>query len=103
MSAVLSQSIIIENVTGADGTIGVGRAARAAPNGYQLSVGQWSTHVLDGAAYALPYDARHSIHAMQKELEVLKSGRARIAGIAASNVLAVEFAMIAAVNNHGRR
>jgi tripartite-type tricarboxylate transporter receptor subunit TctC len=65
MSAVLSQSIIIENVTGADGTIGVGRAA---PDGYQLSVGQWSTHVLNGAAYALPYDARHSIHAMQKEL-----------------------------------
>jgi len=56
MSAVLGQSIIIENVTGADGTIGVGRAARAAPDGYMLSVGQWSTHVLNGAAYALPYD-----------------------------------------------
>jgi tripartite-type tricarboxylate transporter receptor subunit TctC len=56
MSAALGQSIIIENVTGADGTIGVGRAARAAPDGYVLSVGQWSTHVLNGAAYALPYD-----------------------------------------------
>ena len=56
MSAVLGQSIIIENVTGADGTIGVGRVARAAPDGYLLSVGQWSTHVLNGAAYALPYD-----------------------------------------------
>jgi tripartite-type tricarboxylate transporter receptor subunit TctC len=56
MSAVLGQSIIIENVTGADGSIGVGRAARAAPDGYLLSVGQWSTHVLNGAAYALPYD-----------------------------------------------
>src|SRR6516225_11691402 len=56
MSATLGQSIIIENVTGADGTIGVGRAARAAPDGYLLSVGQWSTHVLNGAAYALPYD-----------------------------------------------
>ncbi len=54
--AVLGQSIIIENVTGADGTIGVGRVARAAPDGYLLSVGQWSTHVLNGAAYALPYD-----------------------------------------------
>jgi len=56
MSGKLGQSIIIENVTGADGTIGVGRVARAAPDGYLLSVGQWSTHVLNGAAYALPYD-----------------------------------------------
>jgi tripartite-type tricarboxylate transporter receptor subunit TctC len=56
MSAPLGQSIVIENVTGADGTIGVGRAARAAPDGYLLSIGQWSTHVLNGAAYALPYD-----------------------------------------------
>jgi tripartite-type tricarboxylate transporter receptor subunit TctC len=56
MSATLGQSIIVENVTGADGTIGVGRVARAAPDGYLLSVGQWSTHVLNGAAYTLPYD-----------------------------------------------
>jgi len=56
MSMTLGQSIIIENVTGADGTIGVGRVARATPDGYALSVGQWSTHVLNGAAYALPYD-----------------------------------------------
>src|SRR5499427_6031103 len=56
MSVTLGQSIIIENVTGADGTIGVGRVARAAPDGYLLSIGQWSTHVLNGAAYALPYD-----------------------------------------------
>ncbi len=56
MSATLGQSVIIENVTGADGTIGVGRVARAAPDGYMLSVGQWSTHVLNGAAYTLPYD-----------------------------------------------
>jgi tripartite-type tricarboxylate transporter receptor subunit TctC len=56
MSVPLGQSIVIENVTCADGTIGVGRVARAAPDGYTLSVGQWSTHVLNGAAYALPYD-----------------------------------------------
>jgi tripartite-type tricarboxylate transporter receptor subunit TctC len=56
MSAALGQGIVIENVTGADGSLGVGRAARAAPDGYMLSVGQWSTHVLNGAAYALPYD-----------------------------------------------
>src|SRR3984957_17452833 len=56
MSTALGASIVIENVTGADGSIGVGRVARAAPDGYLLSIGQWSTHVLNGAAYALPYD-----------------------------------------------
>jgi tripartite-type tricarboxylate transporter receptor subunit TctC len=56
MSASLGQPVIIENVGGADGTIGVGRAARAAPDGYTLSVGQWGTHVLNGAVYTLPYD-----------------------------------------------
>jgi tripartite-type tricarboxylate transporter receptor subunit TctC len=56
MRASLGQTVIIENVTGADGVIGVGRVARAVPDGYTLSIGQWSTHVLNGAAYALPYD-----------------------------------------------
>ena len=56
MRVLLGQTIIIENVTGADGSIGVGRVARAAPDGYTLSIGQWSTHVLNGAAYALTYD-----------------------------------------------
>ena len=56
MRVLLGQTVIIENVTGADGSIGVGRVARAAPDGYTLSIGQWSTHVLNGAAYALTYD-----------------------------------------------
>jgi tripartite-type tricarboxylate transporter receptor subunit TctC len=56
MRAALGQAVIIENVTGADGTIGVGRVARAAPDGYTLSVGQIGTHVLNGAAYSLRYD-----------------------------------------------
>jgi tripartite-type tricarboxylate transporter receptor subunit TctC len=56
MSVSLGQNIVIENVSGADGTIGVGRVARAKPDGYMLSVGAWSTHVLNGAAYALSYD-----------------------------------------------
>jgi tripartite-type tricarboxylate transporter receptor subunit TctC len=56
MRASLGQPIIIENVTGAGGSIGVGRAARAAPDGYTLSIGQWSTHVANGATYALQYD-----------------------------------------------
>ena len=42
--------------TGAAGTIGVGRAARAAPDGYTLSIGHLGTHVINGAIYSLPYD-----------------------------------------------
>jgi tripartite-type tricarboxylate transporter receptor subunit TctC len=53
---LLGQPVIIENVTGAGGTIGVGRVARAAPDGYTLSVGFLGTHVLNGAIYTLQYD-----------------------------------------------
>ena len=47
---------MVENVTGAAGTIGVGRVARANPDGYTLSVGHWSTHVVNGAVYPLNFD-----------------------------------------------
>jgi tripartite-type tricarboxylate transporter receptor subunit TctC len=56
MRSSLGQPIIIENVTGAAGSIGVGRVARAAPDGYTISIGQWGSHVANGAIYALPYD-----------------------------------------------
>jgi tripartite-type tricarboxylate transporter receptor subunit TctC len=56
MSTSLAQSVIIENVSGAAGTIGVGRVARAAPDGYTVSIGHWSTHVVSGATMSLPYD-----------------------------------------------
>lgn len=56
MRSFLGQPIIIENVGGAAGTIGVGRAARAAPDGYTIGIGAWNTHVVNGAVYALPYD-----------------------------------------------
>src|SRR5262245_43813617 len=56
MRVTLGQSIVIENVTGAGGSVGVGRAVRSAADGYTLSIGQWSTHMANGAAYALPYD-----------------------------------------------
>src|ERR1700676_5345905 len=55
MRASLGQPIVIEDVTGASGTIGVGRAVRAAPDGYTLSMGMWATHVLNGAVFNLPY------------------------------------------------
>ena len=51
MRASLGQPVIIENVTGAGGTIGVGRVARAAPDGYTLGIGNWTSHVGNGALY----------------------------------------------------
>ena len=56
MRVSLGQPLIVENVTGAAGTIGVGRVARAAPDGYTVSIGHWSTHVINGALYSLPFD-----------------------------------------------
>ena len=52
----LGQPIIIENVSGAAGSIGTGRVARALPDGYTLVLGYWGTHVINGAIYNLPYD-----------------------------------------------
>jgi tripartite-type tricarboxylate transporter receptor subunit TctC len=56
MRKSLGQPVIIENVSGADGSIGTGRAARARPDGYTIDIGSISTHVLNGAFYSLPYD-----------------------------------------------
>ena len=52
---VIGQPIIIENVSGAAGSIGVGRVARASPDGYTLIHGIWSTHVVNAIVYKLPY------------------------------------------------
>ena len=56
MRGSLGQPIIIENITGADGSVGVGRAARAASDGYTIEIGHAATHVLNGALYSLQYD-----------------------------------------------
>src|SRR5690348_12595709 len=56
MKASLGQPIIIENVVGASGSVGVGRAVHAPPDGYTLSFGTWSTHVINGAIFPLQYD-----------------------------------------------
>jgi tripartite-type tricarboxylate transporter receptor subunit TctC len=56
MRKSLGQPIIIENVGGADGSIGVGRTARARPDGYTIDVGYTGTHVLNAAFYSLPYN-----------------------------------------------
>jgi len=52
----LGQTLIVENVTGAGGSIGIGRVARSAPDGYTLAIGHNQTHVINGASMNLPYD-----------------------------------------------
>jgi tripartite-type tricarboxylate transporter receptor subunit TctC len=56
MRASLGQPIIVENVTGASGSIGIGKAARSAADGYTICIGTWATHVLNGAVLSLPYN-----------------------------------------------
>jgi tripartite-type tricarboxylate transporter receptor subunit TctC len=56
MRSSLGQPIVIENVTGASGSIGTGRAARARPDGYTIVIGFNSSHALNGALYSLRYD-----------------------------------------------
>ena len=56
MKNTLGQSVIIENLTGAAGTIGSTHVARSVPDGYTLILGHWQTHVVNGATYTLPFD-----------------------------------------------
>jgi tripartite-type tricarboxylate transporter receptor subunit TctC len=56
MRRPLGQPVIVENVSGAEGSIGTGRAARARPDGYTIVLGTMDTHVLNGALYSLQYD-----------------------------------------------
>jgi tripartite-type tricarboxylate transporter receptor subunit TctC len=56
MRAVLGHPIVVENVTGAGSTIGVGRVARAAPDGYTLSIGHLNSHVFSSLTYPVNYD-----------------------------------------------
>ena len=61
MRTTLGQPIIIENVTGANGTIGVGRAVHATPDGYTVSIGNWPSHITNGAIYNLTYDIQKDL------------------------------------------
>jgi tripartite-type tricarboxylate transporter receptor subunit TctC len=62
MRKSLGQPVIVDYTSGAGGSLGVGRVARAAPDGYTVSIGHWGTHVVNGAVYSLQYD-------LQKDLE----------------------------------
>src|SRR5258705_10812977 len=56
MRAALAQTVVIENVGGAGGSIAVGRVARAAPDGYTVAIGSADQFVVNAAIYSLPYD-----------------------------------------------
>jgi tripartite-type tricarboxylate transporter receptor subunit TctC len=56
MRGILGQTIVIENIAGAAGSLGVGRAVRSPPDGYTLSIGTSTTHMLTGGLYALQFD-----------------------------------------------
>jgi tripartite-type tricarboxylate transporter receptor subunit TctC len=56
MRASLGQPVVIENVGGASGSLGVGRVARSPADGYTLSIGTLSTHCMNGAVLSLPFD-----------------------------------------------
>jgi tripartite-type tricarboxylate transporter receptor subunit TctC len=56
LRAALGQPVVIENVGGAGGNIGTNKLARAAPDGYTIGIGQWSTHVVNAVTYSLQHD-----------------------------------------------
>jgi tripartite-type tricarboxylate transporter receptor subunit TctC len=56
MKVTLGETLLVENVTGAGGSVGVGRAVRSPPDGYTISFGHLGTHVANGAIYKLGYD-----------------------------------------------
>src|SRR5215471_4511518 len=64
MRGLLGQPVIIENVTGADGSIGPGRVARARPDGYTIDLGHLTTHVFNGAIHSLQYDVLNDFTAI---------------------------------------
>jgi len=64
MRVALGQSVIVENLAGAAGSIAVGRVARAAPDGYTVILGNLGTHVFNGAIYALGYDLVNDFEAV---------------------------------------
>jgi tripartite-type tricarboxylate transporter receptor subunit TctC len=64
MREALGQPVVIENVAGAGGNLGVGKLARAEPDGYTVGIGQWSTHVVNAVTYSLPYNVQTDFEAI---------------------------------------
>jgi tripartite-type tricarboxylate transporter receptor subunit TctC len=61
MEAPLGQTIVVETVSGASGTISTGRVVHAAPDGYTIGIGNWSSHVGSPAIYKLDYDVQKDL------------------------------------------
>ncbi len=64
MRTALGQPILVENIGGAGGVTGITRVARAAPDGYTISVGTWGTHVVNAFVYSPPYDLAKDFEAV---------------------------------------
>jgi tripartite-type tricarboxylate transporter receptor subunit TctC len=56
MRKILGQPILVDNTTGAGGSIGTGKVVRSPPDGYMVSIGHWGTHVVNGVYYTLPFN-----------------------------------------------
>src|SRR6185312_5042924 len=56
MGQSLGQTVVVENITGAAGTLATGKAVHAQPDGYTLSIGHYGTHAVNSLVYSLPYD-----------------------------------------------
>src|ERR687896_2381090 len=56
MRKTLGQPILVDNTTGAGGSVGTAKVVRAAPDGYLVSIGHWGTHVVNGVYYTLPFN-----------------------------------------------
>ena len=76
MRVSLGQQVIIEDVAGAGGSVGVGRVVRAAADGYTVSIGHWSTHVVNGAIYDLPYDLLKDLEPVPRHMQLATLRRA---------------------------
>jgi tripartite-type tricarboxylate transporter receptor subunit TctC len=100
MRKSLGQAVIVDYTTGAGGSLGVGRVARAAPDGYTVSIGHWGTHVVNGAVYSLQYDLRKDLEpvAMIGANPMLIVGKAAIPAANLSELIAWIKASRAGVN-----
>jgi tripartite-type tricarboxylate transporter receptor subunit TctC len=78
MRASLGRPIIIENVSGADGRIGIERAARARPDGYTIVFDDQSSHVLNGGFYSLPFDVLNDFAPVSPLVTSLSPGAHRL-------------------------